>query len=263
MPWSDERRVLLTRIEELSLLLRPPKSRETGLSERREAAAERERLLLEYAENLPLVAASRCPFCQELFQLPMDTALDGPWWRHLSPVPMPAPRSCEHYRLFLGAIDLHGRTPTEVRTGVIAGPGAPFVIDRLLGLEGMQVVLSTLPLAQGDTAYLMTYFADAPTHPSALHPCWRKETWVLHNDAGDAVASKTTNDPWNFDLLAHLEAKQLSWIAPGDGSMTLRSDAECPYLDLPGTHMAQLIQSGQLRLSPPPDGSETGFYERS
>ncbi len=265
MAWaSDERRQLLGRIAEIGQELRPPRSKDLDAPARRALYAERERLLVEYTEHLPLVEASRCPICESVFTLPIDNAgLDGPWWASRPPVPLPEPRACEHYRVFLGALDLHGRTPSEVQTGVLAGPGVPFVVPRLLELPTMQAVVSELTIGAGDTGYLIVYFSDEPPAEAELHQPWRHQSYVLHDDAGNPVAAHLTNDPWDFELRPWIERGALRWIAPGDAQLTLRDAPESPYMGLPGVRKAQVIQSGAVSLKEPPDGSEIGIYERA
>ena len=168
MVWSpEERKILLSRLAEIDAELRPPRSRQLTSPERRKLREEEARLLEEYAENLPVRAVSRCPICRHVLELPIDDeGLDGPWWWSVCPVELPPPRGCEHFQVFLGALDLHGRIPSEVVQGVLPGPGAPFVIERLLSMEGMQAVVSTVAVgAAGEALIAHTHgpaFVDDP-----------------------------------------------------------------------------------------------------
>ncbi len=111
-----------------------------------------------YAAGLPVREVSRCPICGKVLGIPIDDlGLDGPWWWTVCPTEFPPPRGCVHFQVYLGALDLHGRAPVEVVSGVKPGPGATFVIDRLLSMEGMQAVLSTVRVGRGDTGYLIAY----------------------------------------------------------------------------------------------------------
>lgn len=265
MVWSpEERSKLLSRLAEIDAELRPPRSHQLTSAQRRALRQEEQALLEEYAENLPVREVSRCPICEQVLELPIDDAgLDGPWWWTVCPVELPPPRGCEHFQVFLGALDLHGRTPAEVVSGVKPGPGAPFVIERLLSMEGMQAVLSTVPVGAADTGYIIAYYSPEPVPEPELHQPWRRETWELHDDTGKPVASNHVNDPWDFDLEPWIRKGKLLWIAPGDGGLVLRKELPSPYDALAGTHQSQELSAGKVLLSKPPDGSEWAIWERA
>ena len=263
MAWTrDERRALLDRVEALRLQMRSKEKARFSLEERRAMVRERRRLLVEYAENLPPLPVSRCPICQGVFELPMDPeGLDGPWWWVTPEVEFPVPRTCEHYQVVLGALDLHGRVPTEVRDAVQPGPGVPFVVPRLLSIERVRAVIASLNLATGDTAYPIVYYSEEPVPETELHQPWCRDSWVLHDDAGNPVAYDHSEDPWDFDLLPWIRSGKLSWILPGDEALRLRQDEQCPYIDLDGIREPQVLARGKLDTEPLPDGTSGGYYE--
>ncbi len=263
MTWSEKRASLVGRIRETQLKLRGPAVLEIPIDERRKLRRKLDRLLREYAQNLPPRAASRCPFCDEPFALPMDDiGIDGPWWWEGCHIPFPAPKACEHHVVFLGALDLRGRVPTEADVyAVLAGPGAPFVVERLLSRDGMKAVVSAIPLGSGDTGYLVVYFSESPVPEAERHQEWRKPTWILHDEEGRQVAEDSARDPWDFEIAPWIERGKLLWISPGDATLTPRGERPSPYEGLPGVRKMQSIESGTVLLREPPDGSEWGYYE--
>ena len=52
------------------------------------------------------------------------------------------------------------------------------------------------------------------------------------------------------------ERQKLSWIAPGDASLTLREDTPSPYEDTPGEGVNQVIRGGVLSTAWLPNGAE-------
>lgn len=263
MPWSPEQRnEIVSRISRLS----------RGLSGRNRAGytdeqldtmeVEEEMLLEEYAENLPYHKVSRCPVCGEIFELPIDLGgLDGPWWWESCPVDLPEPVGCEHYQVFLGALNLRGRTPVEVTDGVSPGPGAPYVIDRLIETEGAQAVLSSVTLATGDTGYLIVYFAEEPIDDMDLHQEWRHEFYSILDEDGEPELAESKLDPWDFDLEPWIIEGALHWIEAGDEALVLNNSLPCPYSNIDATRMSQVISAGEVELQAPPSGGESSIYE--
>ena len=262
MKWSEERSRIVTPLKEVQLELRPPRRANHDVAEVRELRSKFNMLLAEFVENVPLMAVSRCPICDETFELAIDTAgLDSPWWWDQCPLEFAKPRACKHFQVFLGALDLHGREPQETGIwSVLPGPGAPFVIERLLLMEGMQAVVSTVPVGATDTGYLITYFSSEPVDQTDLHQEWRRQTWFLRDDAGEVVTKDMRNDPWDFELSPWFDKEKLLWIEAGDSSLTLRIGCPSPYEALPGTRMKQILGSEGLKLAAPPDGSVPHIY---
>jgi hypothetical protein len=263
MGWVEDRRRLLPELRETELELRGegPSGEIHSIAEDRKLARKLRRLLMEYAEGLPVVPASRCPHCEAVLEIRMDPAgIDGPWWWSRCPVDWGVPDACEHFQVFLGALDFHGRAPLEADVWtVLPGPGAPFVIERLLGIEGMQAVISALQLGSGDTAYVIAYFSAEPVPPAELHAEWRRESfYVLDDVEGDIEV--VTNDVWQFDLDPWLERGKLLWIEPGDGDFELHEGTACPYRNLEGTRRKQVVVAGRVDLDAPPAGGEGGLY---
>ena len=222
---------------------------------------ERDRLWLEYAENIPRFRTHRCPFCKETLEISVDdVGLDGPWWWKLCPVALPPPRACDHFEFVLGALDLRGRGPTEATEGVAPGPGAPFVIDRLLSIATVKAVLANLELETGDVAYLTAYFSSDPLEPEDRHQEWRKTAYALEDDEGEPIASHTQFDAWNFEIDPWIEREELLWIHPGDELLNLRSERPSPFSGATGLRFEQQIVNGELTLKDPPDDRDSELF---
>jgi hypothetical protein len=260
--WSEKRHRILTPLKEIQLELRPPRRKGHDITEIRELRNRFNVLLEEYVSNVPFVPVSRCPVCAEPLELAIDTVgLDAPWWWDVCPRQFPKPKGCGHFKVFLGALDLHGRRPAEANIwAILPGPGAPYVIERLLSMDGMQAVLSTVPVGENDTGYLIVYFSSKHVAQTDLHQEWRRQTWTLYNESGEAVTKDMKNDPWDFELGPWLDREKLLWIEAGDASLSLRKGRPCPYEDLPGTRMKQIIGSYGLKQVQPPDGSPLELY---
>ena len=225
--------------------------------QRKKEYAKQDRLLDEYAERLPFVPVSRCPLCKTVLQYVFDPmGLDGIWWFKDKLAEYPPPRACAHFRVLLGAVDFHGRQPEEanVHRTVRPGPGAPFVVPRMLELPDMSAVLSSRMLPYGDEAYLIAYFSKNPVHGALLHQPWCREDFEVFDEEGEYQAWTISNDQWDFDLRAWIEKGRLMWINPGGDSLTIRRQGDCPYENQPGVRAPQIIQRGKLSLLPLPTG---------
>lgn len=262
MSWLENRSKLVSDLRGTQLELRPPRRKKHDIDSIRKLRSDFKLLLEEYVENVPLLPVSRCPICDDTLEIAIDLGgLDSPWWWDVCPRDFSPPGACEHFRVFLGALDLHGRQPVEVDTwSVLPGPGAPYIIDRMLSMEGMQAVITELKVGTGDTGYLIAYYSAEPIPTNDLHQEWRRQTWTVYDDNDEPIAKDLVNDPWDFDLAPWLDSGKLLWIDPGDDSLTLKEGKPCPYEALPGTHEDQEIDDGTLELGAAPDGSEPEYY---
>jgi len=232
----------------------PNKEKLTTNQVRREFALQ-EKLLERYTELLTAVPVSRCPFCGVVLNYSFDAmGLEGMWWCKDAIVEASPPEE-SHFRVLLGSIDFHGREPEEAEPNgsVIPGPGAPFVVPRLLGMEGMIAVMSCLTLPNDDTAYLISYFSEEEMNEYELHQPWARESYDVHDVDGEFESWGTVADSWDFELQPWIDKGRLKWIDPGDKSLTIKDSGKCPYVGLPGTRQPQVIESGKLGLLPLPD----------
>ena len=264
MTWtSDQRDKLTNRLREIGDILFSPDARELDDDAAIALEAEEQALLLEYAENMPHVAVSRCPICQEELKIAMDLrGLDGPWWWAVRPVDVPRHHACEHFQVHQGAMNFGTRMPVEVTETVRVGPGAPFVIDRLLEMDGVTAVVSGLKTEHGDQIFLMAYFAENPIPDTELHQEWLQESYTQLDADGEPEFAETKFDPWDFDLQPWFDSGKLQWIDPGDPDLALHTGTPNPYLGIEGTQMSQVIVEGELELAEAPYGQENTMYER-
>ena len=221
-------------------------------------------LLGEYADRLPRLAMSACPFTGKIVRRTIDPfGTDGPWWhkdRVFTPEEPDAPPS---FHVLLGALDLRGRAPQESTDTVLAGPDAPFVVPALLEMPEMIAVVSRVEFATGDLAYPIAYFSTEKFPGSALHQFWtRPEHWFT-DDEGNRSWTVAT-DLWDFDLAPYVASGKLRWIEPGDAEMRVRdglTGGRCPYVGLPGDRLPQLLGGGERDLEDLPSGNPAQPFE--
>lgn len=199
-----------------------------------------------YRERLPVLALSRCPFTKTPYEHSIDPfGIDGLWWDHRSPN-RPLELLQGTVLAFTGALDV--KTPIE-RMPLLCrpGPGAPFVVPRLLAREGVRAVISSLPIGR-HSGYVIVYFADPVPDDLERFNDWGTDFYQFESDTdrmgwNQGSAGAADHD---FDLEKYLTSGQLMWIAPGDASLELRSGAgNCPYTGLKGSRLQQLVQDGE------------------
>lgn len=262
---KDERDALLRRAWEMDARLYPEDEGEE--LEEREAARLEEAYYLtlgEYADRLPRIVMSACPFSGNPLLHSFDPwGLDGPWWHQDREVEIQEPASPASFKVLLGALDLRGREPGEVRDTVNPGPDVPFVVPRLLELPGMVAVVSRLELATGDLAYPIVYYSEEEISPRFLHQFWlEQDLWFKQEDGSSSWL--IANDIWDFDLVPWVESGKLRWIEPGDEDsvvLTGTSGKTCPYVGLEGDRLPQILAFGERELIELPDGTPINPYE--
>ncbi len=199
-----------------------------------------------YVASLAPRAVSRCPLTGVAVEVSIDDAgLDGLWWSYEAPArPLdPAPPTL---LALAGAVAL--AEPVEAAPFLAKpGPEPPFVVPRLLGLPGVQAVVSTVPIGR-HTGYAVAYFADPLPGGVARFNTWGSNEYRVAA-AGRAGWATVAEDPddYDFDLAPWVEAGRLAWVAPGDGSLTIRTGAAgCPYLGLGGRRSVVRIREGRV-----------------
>ena len=236
----------------------------TDGAERRRFKALADSLRGEYADRISRVALSRCPFCEQPLVRAFDPhGLDGFWWHAVSPARFMEPAPCEHFAVLQGALNLHGRSPREARIAVEPGPEIPFVIPRLLGLEGMKAVCFSFKMKTGDTAYPIAYFAPRVPPAKELHQPWRKRGYQVVDDDGVPGGWATKLDLWDFDLAPWIQQDRLLWIEPEDPDLKLHgsADGKSPFSGLTGEQRPQRCQRGQRLLLPLPTGGTAAPFD--
>jgi hypothetical protein len=262
---KTERDRLLAKAWELDARLYPKD--EADEPEERERLRLREayyQALAEYADRLPRVEMSACPFSGEVLKRSFDPwGLDGPWWHKRREVGVEEPSPPASFKVLLGALSLNGRKPSEVRAPVIPGPEVPFVVPRLLGLPGMVAVVSRLEMESGDVAYPVVYYSEEEIPERRLHQFWLKAELWLTLESGQS-GWLTANDVWDFDLAPWVESGRLRWIAPGNRDMVVEDGTgggSCPFIGLRGDRFPQLLAFGTRDLLDLPDGTSIVPYD--
>ena len=207
-------------------------------------------LALDYQTGFEQKALSRCPITGEpaLFAID-DVDLDGMWWdwgrplRGMNDLPLSE---------FAWTGSMQIGSPVAPAPFVCRpGPAAPFVIPRLLGVDGMQAVVSAVPVGP-HTGYLVVYYADPLPEDLPRVNDWGASSYFARID-DELVEVEATElaDDYDFALRPWVEQRKLSWIAPGDESLTVqRSVDDCPFLDLPGERDRAMVLEGKVTRLP-------------
>ncbi len=168
-----------------------------------------------YQQLLPEVTVARCPHSGALVRWPIDTAgLDGWFWRYEGGARRPPQSRPRLWLAMPGAVRLS--EPVEhTPYRVMPGPGAPFVVPRIL-----------------------------------LVNLWGQDTYPVYDDNGiwtgwDRDVERVHG--YDFELAHWLRVGKLLWIEPGDESGALREGVHgCPHLDVSGPRKLALVQEGKV-----------------
>lgn len=256
----EERDLLLKSLQEarddynaskLLALVCPPwsKKEEETLAEARAFLEKVTQLEKDYFDALPQVIMGCCPFDGKLLSRSFDPfGFDGPWWRSDTVLDEAPP--CRHFCLTTGAVTIGD---AEVQGGDFdahIGPGAPYLIPRLLALPGMVAVIGRLKMDNGCTAYPISYFAEVRPSHELLGPEWRRNYFVYTDPAGEH-RWRLPKDHWDFELLEAIKSRKARWCPPeSDNTWINQSDAySCPYVGLPGERRPLVVTGSQVRFS--------------
>lgn len=204
-------------------------------------------LLHLYREGLPRLPIARDPYSGDVFDFAVDTfGLDGPWWDYHYPV-RPADEPPASVFSITGAMSIEHAPPTFAHVAKV-GPGAPFVVPRLLAHDAVTAVISQIDVA-GNPAWPITYFADPPLLDHHRFNTWGANRYHWRWPDGDWRWNDCTEDAetLDFDLLPWIESGKLRWIAPGDRTLVLRdTTARCPYRRIAGVQAFQRVSQGKV-----------------
>jgi hypothetical protein len=202
-----------------------------------------------YRDLLPEVTVARCPDSGTPVRWPIDTAgLDGRFWDYETPVRR-LPRDLPvRWLTMTGAVRLS--TPVEFTPYLaVPGPGAPFVVPRILRSPGVRAVIAQVPVGT-HTGWAISYFGPRPKGIRLVN-LWGTNTYPVYDENGKWLGwGRDFNvvSEYDFALADWLRSGQLLWIAPGDESGTLREGVDgCPYLDLPGNRRIAIVEEGEIR----------------
>ncbi len=205
-----------------------------------------------YFAALPRVPVARCPFTGAVAAIAIDTyGIDGPWWNYQAAL-RPVEARPATLLAFTGALAL--REPVETTVHLVKpGPGAPYVLPRLLALDGVQAVVRAVAVGR-HLGWTITYFAERRPPETQGANDWGMDCYRV-GGGWDTVPEDF--DARDFDLAPWIERGRLAWIAPGDESATLRREvAGCPYVGLAGERNIQRVQDGKVwapTVAPLPD----------
>jgi hypothetical protein len=219
--------------------------------------SQKESLARRYYNALPVVVMGVCPYDGIPVERKFDPfGFDGHWW--VNPVPADDKPSCVHFVAVRGAVDFQGKKPPPRpdKRETYIGPGAPFVIPRLLKLDGVVAVIGELGMEPGYKAYTITYFGDPLPAPEEGVPNWCEDQ-LVYVKANGQQEWKSDEDAWDFNLFSWLKSGKLRWCVPGSNNSVLSSEppGRCPYIGLPGTHKAQYVDEDGAWSAGPPDGT--------
>lgn len=214
------------------------------------AIARRDALRAEYEASLPRVTLAVCPFTGATFEHTIDTdGLDGLWWRYELPVRGYDERPPTFFAL-TGAVALSGK-PEPAPFDRMLGPGAPYVVPRMLLHDDVRAVITSVPVGK-HTAYAVTYFAQPVPPMLQRFNDWGASfyTYETENDPDLWDETDEESEVLDFDLARWIDAGDLLWLAPGE--TLLRTTAgDCPYVGLDGGRSFTLIEGAAPRSRTP------------
>lgn len=201
----------------------------------------------QYEDNLPVLPLSRCPFTNEVVYHSIDPfGLDGLWWNYDAPV-----RKLENLPVSYFALDGAVTLKSNIEWAPFLckpGAGVPGVLPRLLNMDGIQAVISSVPIGTHQ-GYAIFYFAiEAPPGLIRVNT-WgsRQYTFIDQQNMLRWGESSLSMDDYDFQLKKWIESGKLQWIRPDDEALTLISSAEnCPYVGLTGNKELQRIERGKV-----------------
>ena len=230
-------------VEEASQLRLAGRSKEDG--DLGECINQLERVEAEYLEMLSRPAISRCPFTGDKIYHSLDTqGLDGPWWNYKSPV-RPSEELPPTFLSLTGSVYL-GEEIEEFPFLCHPGPGAPYVVPRVLLFDQVRAVISSL-LIGTHQAYLICYFCEPGFGSPENVNLWGTSEYHRRISSGELLVGHAPDsmDDYDFDLEPWVATGKLLWTLPDDPALILHSDvSRCPYLRLPGGRRPLAIQDG-------------------
>jgi len=198
----------------------------------------------EYAQGLPRIVLSRCPFSDETYRLSIDNyGLGGPWWDAQRPIRTFEEESQTFFAL-TGSVNVVGKIP-DIPFIVKPGPAVPCVSPRLLEVDDIMGVLSHIKIGLYD-AYIIVYYSKDKTYEIERINTWGTDEYLAEDVEGVAVLGSTYDDEdeYDFDIASWIKNGKLKWIAPNDDMLELHDSLDnCPYLNITGYQYPVLIQN--------------------
>jgi len=200
-----------------------------------------------YANGLPRPGLARCPFTNEVLRHPIDVVgLDGMWWEYHAMTRALAEHAPRTFFSLQGA--MHLESPVEDTPFLVKpGPGVPFVLPRLLADPGVRAVVSSLAVGR-HRGFPIVYFKQSDW-PLDRPNEWGRNRFELAGEGDKYGWGEHFEDPagYDYELGPWIGRGKLSWIAPGDDTLALRSTVDdCPYLHLAGPRTPQHLEDGRV-----------------
>lgn len=234
----DQQQVLLEKMDKLS----------ASLNKNRE----------KYDDIIPRLKISECPFSHEPLIMAFDpVALDGLWWMEFTRRDYSREQKPSTFQVLRGALALNSFPAGGGRHEALIGPGVPYTIPRILELPTMIMVISQIQLDSGHTAYPLAYFSSQNPGPGQLTSSWLENNQYYFADANGKTRWSFANDSWDFDIGKWVEQGKIRWILPNSDRLApaSRNSADCPYCELEGLRLPQIVKGDQVFTEPLPDPS--------
>lgn len=201
----------------------------------------------EYREGLEKVALSRCPISGAKLSHSFDQhGLDGMWWQYHAPIrPMREIEVGPYFLALTGAVQIQS-PPEYTEYLVVPGPSVPYVIPRVLTIQQVRAVISTIGIGK-HKGFAIAYFANAPIDDVRPPTIWGTDYSTIDVALRSPLDEMSDMEKdFDFDLRPWIQNGKLFWIAPGDTTLSLQSEIEaCPYLNLAGTKNIQRLHFGE------------------
>ncbi|MGX1811712.1 hypothetical protein ACWIGI_38825 [Nocardia sp. NPDC055321] len=201
-----------------------------------------------YVELLPDVAVTRCPDSNVIVRHAIDTVdLDGWFWDYDNPHRR-LPELPATWLTMCGAMLL--REPVAMaRFWCRPGPGAPYVIPRILAAEGVRAVINEIQVGS-HCGWAISYFGPWPAGVM-LDNTWGANYYDVYGDDGSWRGwhdHESRFDELDFDLRPWVDGEKLLWVERDDPDVNLRTGVtDCPYLDVDGDRRRASIFGGEVR----------------
>ncbi|HEX2850370.1 MAG TPA: hypothetical protein VHN98_07445 [Acidimicrobiales bacterium] len=214
-----------------------------------ELTQRRDELREQYLDTLVDIAVARCPFTGEVVTWRVDVVdIDGLFWDARNPARLAPAAAPPTFVGLSGALRL-GDVPWAPFLSR-PGPEVPFLVPQALEPADVRAVVSSLAIGS-HMGFPIAYFADPKVLPlMQSFPRvneWGTDRYWVQDASGAWRWGESAEDEasYDYDLARWIDGRRLSWIAPGDASLTLRTTVDdCPYLDLPGHRSVTRVEEG-------------------
>jgi len=187
-----------------------------------------------YWKWIPEIPLSRCPFCNTELCYTFDPIdLKGFWWVDRTQRPFKKPQSCEHFNLLLGVVNLNNLPLEKSSFQSNPGPDVPYVIPRILEMDTMTAVISSIEMNCGYTAYPIAYYSKIPPLAGSLTQSWARKEYYFTLDNGES-GWDIIFDTYDYNLLPWLKKEKIR-LLEDDKFITIKDDPkDHPFMHVKG-----------------------------